>query len=43
MVDKYMRQLRLMKLNIIDIGEKYLSSDVVSSALFIFWIRSTQA
>jgi hypothetical protein len=33
LVDKYIRQPRLMKLTIINIGENYLSSDVISIAL----------
>jgi mannose/fructose/N-acetylgalactosamine-specific phosphotransferase system component IIC len=35
-VDKYMRQPRLMKLNITNIDENYLSYDVVSIALVYF-------
>jgi hypothetical protein len=36
LIDKYMRQPRLMKLNIINIDENYLSSDIVSITFTYF-------
>jgi hypothetical protein len=36
LVDNYVRQLRLMKLNITNIDENYLSSDIVSIAFAYF-------